>query len=107
MNRNGIINIVLAGILHLPALTACSTYRHLHGKEAVHNLIVFYDPTIGNEQLLKATKEYGSEVIYEYKNFNSIAVTVPSKHTTLKAMEFYKKVNGVLSVTEDRKMKLH
>ena len=57
--------------------------------------------------MLEAAKKYGSKVLYEYKNFNSIAVSVPQKRTAAKAIRFYKKVKGVLSVTEDRIQKLH
>ena len=83
-------------LFHVPSGSGCGRY-----------LIIFYDSAIGKEKLLEAVKKYGSEVLYEYKNFNSIAVTVPPKYTVSKTIRFYKKVRGVLSVSEDRKMELH
>lgn len=70
------------------------------------NLIIFYDNTVGNKPLLKAAKKYGSKLIYQYRNFHGVAVTIPSRYTTPQAIEYYKKVKGVLTVEEDRKMQL-
>lgn len=71
------------------------------------NLIIFYDSTIGNKPLLKAVKKYGSKLIYQYRNFHGVAVTIPPRFTTPQAIEYYKKVKGVLNVEEDRKMQLN
>lgn len=87
--------------------TACSTSRQVMDSSTTGNLIIFYDSATGKEELLEAVKEYGSEVLYEYKNFNGIAVTVPPRYTMAKAIRFYKKVRGVLSVSEDRKLELY
>lgn len=96
----------MAGVVFLWAFAACSTPRQTVNKDTTGNLIIFYDSATGKEGLLEAVKEYGSEVLYEYKNFNSIAVTVPPKHTVAKAIQFYKKAKGVLAVSEDRKVEL-
>lgn len=106
MKQNAVIKTI-AGSLLILLLAACSSSRQAMDAGATGNLIIFYDSAIGKEKLLEAVKEYGSEVLYEYKNFNSIAVTVPPGHTVSKTIRFYKKVRGVLSVSEDRKMELH
>lgn len=106
MKQNTVIKTIAGSLLFL-LLAACSTSRQAVDAGATGNLIIFYDSAIGKEKLLEAVKEYGSEVLYEYKNFNSIAVTVPPGYTVSKTIRFYKKVRGVLSVSEDRKMELH
>lgn len=106
MNQHIIVKII-AGLIFFLIFAACSSSRQAVDAGATGNLIIFYDSAIGKEKLLEAVKEYGSEVLYEYKNFNSLAVTVPPGHTVSKTIRFYKKVRGVLSVSEDRKMELH
>lgn len=88
--------------------SSCSASRQTKDTDATTgNLIIFYEPNTSKEKLLKAAKEYGSEVIYEYKNLNGIAVTIPHKQTASDAILFYKRIEGVLSVTEDTKQELH
>lgn len=99
-------------------LTSCTTTKTVPGNssseqvakdDSTHeneNLIIYYDPEKGNEELLEAAKNYGSELIYVYRNINGIAVTVPKGRTMKEAMKYYEKINGVLSVSEDRKMQL-
>lgn len=106
MKQNTVIKTIAGSLLFL-LLAACFSSRQAMDAGATGNLIIFYDSAIGKEKLLETVKEYGSEVLYEYKNFNSIAVTVPPKYTASKTIRFYKKVRGVLSVSEDKKMELH
>lgn len=80
--------------------TACGTART--ADEQPHTLIVWYDSTVGPEALLKAIKAHGSQVIYQYKNFNSMAIRIPKKESLQKAIQHYQKVKGVLSVNEDQ-----
>lgn len=74
--------------------------------ETPENLIIYYDAEAGSGELLKAAKKYGSKVIYEYRNINGVALTVPKGKTTGEAKLHYEKVPGVLLVTEDRKIQL-
>lgn len=104
MKRHIIANIIAGSMFFLP-FASCSTPKQTANTDA-GNLIIYYDPTVSTDKLLAAAKGYGSEVLYVYKNFNCIAVTVPPKRTTAKAIRFYKKVEGVLSVMEDRKLEL-
>ena len=69
---------------------------------APRNLIILYDPEVGKEPLKKAFADYGAEVIYEYGMMNGFAIRIPEKADILKAMEYFRKVKGVLSVERDR-----
>lgn len=70
-------------------------------------LIIFYDAETGKDPLLAAAKSYGSETVYQYHNFNGVALTVPDGKTAAEAISYYRSVRGVLSATEDRKVPLH
>ena len=70
------------------------------------NLIIFYNAQTGSEPLLKAVKASGASLIYEYKNLNGIAIRPSSKTKIEDAIAYFKKVNGVLSVEQDRLLKL-
>ena len=102
MKQAIIIIKTIIGSLLLLLFASCSASRQTAVSDVAGNLIIYYDPATGKGELLEAAKKYGSKVLYEYKNFNIIAVSVPQKRTTAKAIRFYKKVKGVLSVTEDR-----
>lgn len=94
-------------ILALAALfLSCSASKKISENPEPHNLIIYYDPATGNKKLLNAAEKYGSEILYVYKNINGIAVTVPKGHTLREAVRYFESINGVLSVTEDRKMQI-
>lgn len=75
-------------------------------KDDSRTLIVFYDVKVGKAVLLKAAREYGSEVYYDYNNFNAVALSVPEGKTSDEAVEYYNKVKGVIQVNKDRKVQL-
>lgn len=88
------------------ALSSCTATRSVQDNTTTENLIIYYSDNGGNSELLRAAKKYGSKILYVYKNINGVAVTVPKNKTVFEAMKYYKKVNGVLSVTKDQKMQL-
>lgn len=65
-------------------------------------LIIMYDEEVGKEPLLKAVKEYEAEIIYDYSIIPGIAIRIPEGTDIRKAMAFFKKVKGVVSVERDR-----
>lgn len=75
-------------------------------QDTTGNLIIFYDAQIGSAPLLKAVKASGASLIYEYKNLHGIAIRPSSKTNIEDAIAYFKKVNGVLSVEQDRLLKL-
>ena len=75
-------------------------------QDTTGNLIIFYDAQAGSAPLLKAVKTSGATLIYEYKNLHGIAIRPSSKTNIEDAIAYFKKVNGVLSVEQDRLLKL-
>jgi len=75
-------------------------------QDTTGNLIIFYDAQTGSAPLLKVVKTSGATLIYEYKNLHGIAIR-PAANTNIQdAIAYFQKVNGVLSVEQDRLMKL-
>ena len=70
--------------------------------ESEHSLLIFYDVSIGKDAILAAIEEYGASIIYDYNNFNIISVRIPEGTFIGDAIEFFKNVDGVLSVTRDK-----
>lgn len=95
--------LILAAI---SLLSGCSTSKTVQENVPNQNLIIYYEPETGNDDLLRAAKKYGSEVLYVYKNINGIAVTVPKNKNLHYAIKYYENVKGVLSVTKDEKLQL-
>lgn len=93
-------------LLAASLLASCSTATTAPHNVAHENLIIYYDPEVGNEALLKAAKQYGSEILYIYENITGIAVTVPHDKPLQDAIKYYESINGVLSVTKDMKVQL-
>ncbi|WP_155941862.1 hypothetical protein [Prevotella sp. AGR2160] len=61
---------------------------------------------MGKQPLLKAVKAFKGDLVYDYQNFNGIAVTMPEGTDMDKAIDKFKKVKGVLTVERDRVMQL-
>ncbi len=103
MNRQVYKILLMMGAILLPS---CQTVKPVPEDVPAENLIIYYEPEAGNEALLAAAKKYGSKVLYVYKVINGIAVTVPKGKTSREAMDYYGRIPGVLSVTQDRKLQL-
>ena len=70
--------------------------------ESPNTLIIFYDEAIGKEPLLAAVEEYNASILYQYNNFNSIAIKIPEGTEIEDAIEFFSGVEGVLQVNRDQ-----
>lgn len=103
MNRQVYMILLMMAATLLPS---CRTVKPVPEDVPAENLIIYYEAEAGNEALLAAAKKYGSKVLYVYKVINGIAVTVPKGKTSREAMEYYGRIPGVLSVTQDRKLQL-
>ena len=55
---------------------------------------------------MKAVNDSGASLVYEYKNLHGIAIRPSAKTNIQDAIAYFQKVNGVLSVEQDRQMKL-
>ncbi|MDD5862335.1 MAG: hypothetical protein PUD15_07230 [Prevotella sp.] len=55
---------------------------------------------------MEAVKAFKGDLVYEYQNFNGIAVAMPEGTDMNKAICRFQRVKGVLSVERDRVMQL-
>ena len=65
------------------------------------NLIIMYDAEIGKETLLQAVKDYGAELLYDYRIISGIAIKIPEGKHILEAIAYFSKVKGVTTVERD------
>ena len=65
------------------------------------NLIISVDKSIGKGPLKKAIEEYHAEVLYDYNIIPSMAIKIPPEKSIEDAIEFFKKVEGVIGVERD------
>ena len=65
------------------------------------NLIIMYDAEIGKETLLQAVKDYGAELLYDYRIISGIAIKIPEGKHILEAIAYFSKVRGVTAVERD------
>ena len=65
------------------------------------NLIIMYDADIGKETLLQAVKDYGAELLYDYRIISGIAIKIPEGKHILEAIAYFSKVKGVTTVERD------
>ena len=65
------------------------------------NLIIMYDAEIGKETLLQAVKDYGAELLYDYRIISGIAIKIPEGKHILEAIAYFSKVKGVTAVGRD------
>ena len=70
--------------------------------ESEHSLMISYDVSIGKDALIAAIEEYGATIIYDYNNFNFVAIRIPDGKFIGEAIEFFKNVDGVISVQKER-----
>lgn len=72
------------------------------GEHSPSVFIVTFDPTVGKEPLLAAIKEYGAEIVYDYKIISGMAIKKPARKSLEETMRHFRSVKGVLSVEYDR-----
>ena len=65
------------------------------------NLIIMYDAEIGKDALLQAVKDYGAELLYDYRIISGIAIRIPEGKHILEAIAYFSKVKGVTTVERD------
>ena len=63
--------------------------------------IVTYDKEVGKEPLMKAITTYGAEIVYDYSIITGMALKKPEKRTLEETMEYFRAVEGVVSVEYD------
>jgi len=111
------ISVATLLIIALIALASCKTKQTValsapidsHKYEPEHSpnvFLVMYDKEIGKEPLLKAIKEYGVEIVYDYGMINGMALKKPENKTLEETMQHFKQVKGVTNVEYDHIIRL-
>jgi len=71
------------------------------GSVSPTNLIIMYDAEVGKDALLQAVKDYGAELLYDYRIISGIAIRIPEGKHILEAIAYFSKVRGVTAVERD------
>lgn len=71
------------------------------GSVSPTNLIIMYDAEVGKDALLQAVKDYGAELLYDYRIISGIAIKIPEGKHILEAIAYFSKVKGVTTVERD------
>jgi len=97
-------------------LASCSTGRRVPRDHQVTDvgerrpahrvLIIYYDARIGKHPLMREVKRQNCRVVYDYKILNAMAIQLPERLTMKRARKVFRRVEGVLQVTEDRMLQL-
>ena len=119
MKRAGTFFILLSAIA---LLAACAASRKAVATKPTHDsinklieqtdttshctLIIFYDSTIGKQPLLNYVHIKQCTVIYNYANFNAIAIQLAPKLDKKKTINDLQSVKGVLQGMEDQLLHL-
>lgn len=69
--------------------------------ESPNTLIIYFDETVGKEPLLEAVEQLNATILYEYNNFNAIAIKIADGSVIEEAIETLSAVDGVLQVNRD------
>ncbi|MDD6853210.1 MAG: hypothetical protein PUD58_02730 [Prevotella sp.] len=69
-------------------------------------LIIFYEDATAKKRLRRALRKMHCETIYEYHNFNAMAVRIPESSEIMAVADRIRKIRGVLTVERDRIMHL-
>ncbi len=111
------IPLILLLQIALLFLTGCKTTQtvqleepapinHYEPAHSPNVFIVMYDKEVGKEPLLKAIKEYGAEIVYDYSMISGMALKKPADKTLEETMRHFRTVKGVLSVEYDHIVRL-
>lgn len=72
------------------------------GEYQYKNYLVYYDALTGRDYLYKALEKTESEVLFDYPNFNAVAIKVPLKKDAEKMQAYFERVKGVVFVQPDQ-----
>lgn len=106
--------ILLIISLSTTVVLACSTAKKTEKpqqentvSDSNRNLIIYYDAAVGKEGLIKTVDSYGAKLLHDYNSLHGIAIQIPQGKSMDKAINHFKKINGVISVDRDQAMQLN
>ena len=95
--------------------TACATRgeatmavhsAELQGDFSPTTVIVMVDSVVGKEPLREAVARCGATIIYDYNIIPGMAIAKPETMTLDEAIDYFRRVEGVVSVERDRIIRL-
>ena len=90
-----------------PVTAIMPTPQTQSATQASQTLIIFYDKTQTNaETLLNFGKKWQIKMLYDYQNFNAIAILVPNKNDLPDVEKAYQHAKGVLQVNREQQAQL-
>ena len=101
--------VVLASCKSKQTLELSAPINIEHKYEPEHSpnvFLVMYDAEIGKDPLLKAIKEYGCEIVYDYSIISGMALKKPESKSLEETMKYFKTVKGVTTVEYDHIIRL-
>ena len=70
--------------------------------ESPNTLIIYYDETVGKDDLLNAIEKYNATILYEYSIIRAVAIRIDDESKIDEAIDYFSNVNGVLQVLRDQ-----
>lgn len=70
-------------------------------------VMVSYDPGVGKTALSSAAERVGGKIVYDYVNFNMLAIEKPDSMTMSRAVEYFSSVDGVINAVPDQMCELN
>lgn len=69
-------------------------------------VMVSYDPGVGKTALYSAADRVGGKIVYDYVNFNMLAIEKPDSMAMSRAVEYFSTVDGVINAVPDQMCEL-
>ena len=107
--------MILSFWVAVTVATACATRgeaplavhgTELQGEFSPTTVIVMVDSVVGKEPLRKAVARCGATIIYDYNIIPGMAIAKPETMTLDEAIDYFRRVEGVVSVERDRIIRL-
>ncbi|MDO5356350.1 MAG: hypothetical protein Q4E77_02515 [Conchiformibius sp.] len=97
---------VYALLLNACQLPAAAAPEPSAADISADTLIIYYQTNAKNG-VLEAVRQYGASVLYDYRNFNAVAVRLPAPPQPEAAVRHFENVRGVLQASRNHIQQLH
>lgn len=89
-------------ITQAPVYITPATYQAYRQEEAQNRTLIIYFEEGKKQNLMNAINAKGDTVIYDYKVFNAVAITIKADESTSSMIDFYQKIDGVLQAVQSQ-----
>ena len=70
-------------------------------------VMVSYDQGVGKTTISAAADRVGGKIVYDYANFNMLAIEKPDSMSMSRAVEYFSSIEGVLNAVPDQMCELN